>query len=770
MAKKYLDDTGLSTLWNIIKNALNLKLNTNGDAYRASSIPFGQVDSTSTSKNFTATVSGITELRDGVCMWLRNGKVTSASGYTININNLGAKPVYSSLASATQTTTVFNVDYTMLFIYNSTRVEGGCWDCVYGYDSNTNTTGYYLRTYTTSLPMSSKTYRYRLLFTSADGAHYVPANNSTSTNATATRTVCQEEINPFGPIKYYGTTAAVDPGARPSTSYLWDQNSVTLGYSFNNTGAALTLTSWKPVYIKCSPQASGSAIINSAEPYTQQLPSTEDGYIYIYLGIATSATAVELVPHHPIYYFYNGKIQLWTGIKAEENQNAFSNIKINSTVVSADSKTDTLELTAGNNITLTPDTTNDKITIAATDTTYSAGTGLSLSGTTFSNSGVTGIKGNGENSYRTGQVNLTPLDIGAVAKSDELQTTNPFAPNSLKGMYISKIDNGFYAADKRWVIDGLTAFEASVIFNGNYESKIIITKETSKTFTIDFENSEIDVSPYNNVNCMAGYPYGYILLSFYNASVPESVSGRIYCNYEPHGIGWHDISFIPASDNTANACVYRGRQSCYAISKLEITINAGANTNAELTQVEIHLDRPDSQRTPFLSKYAPETLYYNLTAPKFIGDVTASTVEATTKVSTPIVETGNTAPSYFQTERLRGEGNASTYYHAIDFGKSGHNQVDFYEYGGVFNFHKHTGATIDAGDTLLGAINNKGWDGKVNNHTVNADVPANAVFTDTTYSEATTATSGLMSATDKSHLDAIYNDYSTALTALLGGE
>lgn len=53
---------------------------------------------------------------------------------------------------------------------------------------------------------------------------------------------------------------------------------------------------------------------------------------------------------------------------AEVNQNAFSNIKIGNTTISADSKTDTVELTAGNNITLTPDATNDKITIAATDT------------------------------------------------------------------------------------------------------------------------------------------------------------------------------------------------------------------------------------------------------------------------------------------------------------------------------------------------------------------------------------------------------------------
>lgn len=47
------------------------------------------------------------------------------------------------------------------------------------------------------------------------------------------------------------------------------------------------------------------------------------------------------------------------------------------------------------------------------NTTYSAGTGLSLSGTTFSNSGVTGVKGKNEGSYRTGQVNLTADNIGA---------------------------------------------------------------------------------------------------------------------------------------------------------------------------------------------------------------------------------------------------------------------------------------------------------------------------------------------------------------------
>ena len=50
---------------------------------------------------------------------------------------------------------------------------------------------------------------------------------------------------------------------------------------------------------------------------------------------------------------------------AEVNQNAFSNVVVGSTTIAADSKTDSLTL-AGSNVTLTPDATNDKVTIGIT--------------------------------------------------------------------------------------------------------------------------------------------------------------------------------------------------------------------------------------------------------------------------------------------------------------------------------------------------------------------------------------------------------------------
>lgn len=51
---------------------------------------------------------------------------------------------------------------------------------------------------------------------------------------------------------------------------------------------------------------------------------------------------------------------------AEVNQNAFSNVKIGATTIQADAKQDTLELVAGTNVALTPDATNDRLTIGIT--------------------------------------------------------------------------------------------------------------------------------------------------------------------------------------------------------------------------------------------------------------------------------------------------------------------------------------------------------------------------------------------------------------------
>lgn len=56
----------------------------------------------------------------------------------------------------------------------------------------------------------------------------------------------------------------------------------------------------------------------------------------------------------------------------EPNQNAFSNITVGGNTLTADSKTDTFTIVAGNNITLTSTASSNSFTISATDTKYSA--------------------------------------------------------------------------------------------------------------------------------------------------------------------------------------------------------------------------------------------------------------------------------------------------------------------------------------------------------------------------------------------------------------
>ena len=280
----------------------------NGNANVANAILFGTVDSTSTATAFTATVEGLDALVDGTCVMLKNGVVTSAAGFTIDVNGAGAKPVYTNLAAATAESTKFNVNYTMLFVYDSTRVSGGAWLCYNGYDSNTNTVGYQLRTNSGTKPASDTGYRYRLWFTSADGQRWVPANTSTSTNATSNRTLNTTPIDPFGDIIYYAANGTTNANASLAATTQWRQYTLTIGYSYMASGFALTYPA--PVYLKATPQADGSAVMDSI---VQALPSTNDGKIYVYLGTAYSATAMELEATHPVYWHDGTGVRLWTG-------------------------------------------------------------------------------------------------------------------------------------------------------------------------------------------------------------------------------------------------------------------------------------------------------------------------------------------------------------------------------------------------------------------------------------------------------------------------
>ena len=409
-----------------------------------SHISYGRVDSTSTSTAFTATVDGLTTLVDGTTVMLRNGYVTSAEGFTLNVNNLGAKPVYNSMADETRDTTIFNIAYTMLFVYDSTRVTGGCWVCYRGYnsDKDTNTIGYQIRTNSSVFTTTDRGYRYRI-WLETDNGQYMPVNTSTSTNATANRNSAMNTRKFWlgGKIVYNSTKADyTTAGTTLPAATMWQQYNLTLGYSFNGTGSALTLTSGQPVYMVCTDEGNGQGKLASPY-YTQTLPSTEDGKLYIYLGHATAATTMELALEHPIFEYRNGGICLWSN---NTHTHTTSQITDFPTIPSSSS-----DLSDGSSLVKTSNTnglikndgtidTSSYLTTGVASATYVAkenGKGLfsgSYSDLTSKPSYTPTITSSTTDSYKIGSINISGSAVDIYGKDTNTEYTHPTYPNVAK--------------------------------------------------------------------------------------------------------------------------------------------------------------------------------------------------------------------------------------------------------------------------------------------------------------------------------------------------
>ena len=176
--------------------------------------------------------------------------------------------------------------------------------------SATNTVSYNYRDYRTTKTAASAIYRYMFVFTDKNG-NLVPScntSNSTSTSKTLTTTA----FDPHLPIYYYTSTTTVSANGSPNASNLYKKySSCNMRYGFNCSTTGLTNKA--PVYIKCSPQTDGTVKLAGNNCLVQALPTTADGYVYIFLGYTYSQYQVELCETHPIHEYKNNALRLWTG-------------------------------------------------------------------------------------------------------------------------------------------------------------------------------------------------------------------------------------------------------------------------------------------------------------------------------------------------------------------------------------------------------------------------------------------------------------------------
>lgn len=189
---------------------------------------------------------------------------------------------------------------------------------------------------------------------------------------------------------------------------------------------------------------------------------------------------------------------------AEPNQNAFANVKVGSTNIQADAKSDTIEFVAGSNVTLTPDATNDKVTIAATDTTYSDVVAGGASGlmTGADKTKLNGIATGAEvNQNAFANVKVGNTTVAADAKQDTLElvagsnvTLTPDATNDK--VIIAATDTtysdattsaaGLMSAADKTKLDGIEANATKSLKSRLYTAKCTTAASTAaKVVTLD---------------------------------------------------------------------------------------------------------------------------------------------------------------------------------------------------------------------------------------------------------------------------------------------
>lgn len=139
---------------------------------------------------------------------------------------------------------------------------------------------------------------------------------------------------------------------------------------------------------------------------------------------------------------------------AQTNQNAFSNVKVGTTTIAADTATDTLELIAGTNITLTPNATTDAVTI--TNSTPAATTSVAGLMSAADKSKLDGVAA-GANNYSH------PATHPATMITED--ASHRFATDTEKAAWNAKAStavattsaNGLMAAADKTKLDGIAA-------------------------------------------------------------------------------------------------------------------------------------------------------------------------------------------------------------------------------------------------------------------------------------------------------------------------
>lgn len=165
---------------------------------------------------------------------------------------------------------------------------------------------YALRNYSSIDAGPNQVYPYTFIMQNSDG-RWESIVTSSSTSRTKS---CNSHGFRLGQLLIAYTNNTYAENAHIGGVYEFYSNLVDHRYSFNTTNSATYgTTAYRPVYLVGSLGNDGLFYLDTTKWWTQTLPSTEDGKLYIYLGDAYDYYRMIFSTQHPIYRYSNGKVR-----------------------------------------------------------------------------------------------------------------------------------------------------------------------------------------------------------------------------------------------------------------------------------------------------------------------------------------------------------------------------------------------------------------------------------------------------------------------------
>ena len=408
---------------------------------------------------------------------------------------------------------------------------------------------------------------------------------------------------------------------------------------------------------------------------------------------------------------------------AEENQNAFSNIVVGNTTISADTKTDTLTFVAGNNVTITPDATGDSITISSTNTVYTHPTSAGNKHIPVGGSSGQILRWSADGTAVWGNENNTTYGVATQTSSGLMSDTDKV---KLDG--IAEGANNYTLPSAGTSLGGVKSGGDVTISGG-----LIAVNDDSHNHVI----SNIDgLQSALDSKAATGHIHSDV---YTETEVDTLLEGKANASHT------HSISNITNLQTTLDgkAASSHGTHVSYSttVPVMDGTASVGSATTVSRSDHKHPTDTSRAAKTEFDSHTSNKSNPHGVTLAQLGVTATATELNVLDGITATVTELnyvdGVTSNIQTQLDGKSASGHTHNYAGSSSAG------------GAATSANK---LNTDAGSATQPVYFANGIPVKTT-YTLAKSVPADAKFTDTTYGASTSSANGLMSASDKAKLD-----------------